>query len=285
MGDVGPGSRDAGGLEPPPPTHTDASAGGPGGPPTRRGIGATSRPRPADDSPPDDPAGALNRLREQLLYEVAHELRGQVTVLDTALEILSTGSAELSAREFATLLSQARRTSGRLRALTEALLTAGTLASGRVAVAPRPTPLAAIVEDARELVAHATEARRQRVEACLGRDPVWVRADRRYLPQVLSNLLANASKYGPERSLIRITTQRSAGLVTVEVADQGPGIAPEHRPYVFERFYRVRTGGTEPGAGLGLAIAKDIVEAHGGRIGIDSAVGSGTRAWFTLPTA
>jgi len=246
---------------------------------------AADPPQTEERPPSDDPAGMLHRVREQLLYSVAHEVRGPLTVLDNALELLSTNYAELTAEEFGNLLDQARRTTGRLRTLMDDLLNAGTVESGHFVVTPRPTPLGEIVDDALELMAHSTEARRQHVELSLGREALWVQADRRYARQVLSNLLANASKYSPERSLIRVAARGSAGTVIVEVADQGPGIAPEHLPYVFERFYRVRTGGEEPGVGLGLAIAKSIVEAHGGHIGINSTLGSGTRAWFSLPAA
>jgi signal transduction histidine kinase len=225
----------------------------------------------------------VSRLREQLLYSMAHELRGPLTVLDNALEILSTDYAELTAEEFANLLQQARRTAGRLRTLTEDLLSAGSIQSGTFAVTPRPTELLRIVDDALEIVAPSTEARAQKVEVCLGSEPIWVLADHGYARQVLSNLLANASKYSPSHSLIRITAEHSGGTVRVAVEDQGPGIAPEHQPALFDRFYRVRMGNEEPGVGLGLAIAKGIVEAHGGSIGIESAVGSGTRVWFTLP--
>ena len=95
-------------------------------------------------------------------------------------------------------------------------------------------------------------------------------------------MLANASKYSPERSTIRVVAGPTANMVRISVEDQGPGIAQEQQSGLFERFYRVRADTEVPGVGLGLAIAKGIVEAHGGSIGIDSEVGTGTRVWFTL---
>jgi signal transduction histidine kinase len=74
-------------------------------------------------------------------------------------------------------------------------------------------------------------------------------------------------------------------MVRISVIDQGPGIAPDQQAGLFERFYRVRSNADAPGVGLGLAIAKGIVDAHGGSIGIDSELGSGTSVWFTLPKA
>jgi signal transduction histidine kinase len=225
------------------------------------------------------------RLREQLLFNVAHELRGPLTVLGNALEILAADFGDLTAAEADTLLGQARRTTGRLRTLLEELLSVGTIQAGHFVVTPHPTELGRIMEDALDLVAPSLEARHQHAEVELGPAPMLVQADRRYARQVLSNLLTNASKYGPEGSVIRVTAEPAGGAARVTVADRGPGIAPEHLPRLFEPFYRVRADDQEAGVGLGLAIAKGIVEAHGGRIDIDSAPGAGTRVWFTLPMA
>ena len=228
----------------------------------------------------------VNRLREQLLYSVAHELRGPLMVLDNALEILDTEYAKLTAEEFATVLGSARRTARRMRTLMEDLLSAGSIQSGHFVVAPRRTELWAIINEAVEIVSPAIEGRNQRIAVEVPDEVAWVLADKRYARQVLSNLLANASKYSPEGSLIRIEAAlQTLSMACVCVEDQGLGIPPEQQGGLFERFYRVRSDTDAPGVGLGLAIAKGIVEAHGGRIGIDSELGTGTRVWFTLPTA
>jgi signal transduction histidine kinase len=227
----------------------------------------------------------VNRLREQLLYSVAHELRGPLMVLDNALEILDTESPPLTAEEFAHVLGTARRTARRMRTLMEDMLSAGSIQSGHFVVAPRRTELESIVEDAIEIVSPSIEGRDQRVERDLPEGPTPVLADKRYARQVLTNLLANASKYSPENSVIRIVAAPAANMVRISVIDQGPGIPPEQQAGLFERFYRVRSDMDVPGVGLGLAIAKGIVEAHSGSIGIDSELGSGTSVWFTLPTA
>jgi signal transduction histidine kinase len=227
----------------------------------------------------------VNRLREQLLYSVAHELRGPLMVLDNALEILDTDYPRLTAAEFDQVLGTARRTARRMRTLMEDLLSAGSIQSGHFVVAPRPTELAAIVTDALEIVDLSIEGRGQQVELELSDEADAVLADKRYARQVLTNLLANASKYSPEESVIRIVALPAANMVRISVVDQGPGISPEQQAGLFERFYRVRSNTDTPGVGLGLAIAKGIVEAHGGSIGIDSEVGTGTSVWFTLPKA
>ena len=227
----------------------------------------------------------VNRLREQLLYNVAHELRGPLMVLDNALEILETDYPKLTVAEHAQVLGTARRTARRMRSLMEDMLSAGSIQSGRFVVAPRRTDVRAIIGEALETAGPSIEARGQRVEIDVRGDARQVLADQRYARQVLTNLLANASKYSPEASVIRIAARSSANMVRVSVEDQGRGIPTEQQAGLFERFYRVRTDTEAPGVGLGLAIAKGIVEAHGGSMGIDSQVGSGTSVWFTLPCA
>jgi signal transduction histidine kinase len=228
----------------------------------------------------------VNRLREQLLYSVAHELRGPLMVLDNALEILDFEYDKLTAEEYATVLGSARRTARRMRSLMEDLLSAGSIQSGHFVVAPRKTALQGIIDEAVESVRPVVEGRGQCIDVELPVATDWVLADQRYARQVLSNLLANASKYSPEQSVIRIVASQPApSVVRICVEDHGPGIPPEQQAGLFERFYRVRSDSDVPGVGLGLAIAKGIVEAHGGSIGIDSAPGTGTRVWFTLPAA
>jgi PAS domain S-box-containing protein len=227
----------------------------------------------------------VNRLREQLLYSVAHELRGPLMVLDNALEILEDEDPQLSAEEFGHVLGTARRTARRMRTLMEDLLSAGSIQSGHFVVAPRKAELRAILADALEAVSPSIEARGQRLERDVPAEASAVMADTRYACQVLSNLLANASKYSPEKSVIRVAARPVANMIRISVDDQGRGIPPEQQVGLFERFYRVRTDNDAPGVGLGLAIAKGIVEAHGGSIGIDSAPGNGTCVWFTLPNA
>jgi signal transduction histidine kinase len=225
----------------------------------------------------------VNRLREQLLYSVAHELRGPLMVLDNALEILDIDYQTLTSEEFIQVLGTARRTARRMRTLMEDLLSAGSIQSGHFVVAPRRTEVRTIVADALEIVLPSMDARGQRLDIAVPDEGLPVLADKRYARQVLSNLLANASKYSPEQSAIRVAAETVDNMIRISVEDQGPGIPHEQQTGLFERFYRVRSDNDAPGVGLGLAIAKGIVEAHGGNIGIDSEPGSGTRVWFTLP--
>jgi signal transduction histidine kinase len=225
-----------------------------------------------------------SRLREQLLYSVAHELRQPLTVLDNTLDILSREYVSLSTQEFETLLASSRRTVRRLRTLMDQLLSAGTIESGRFVLHLRPMPLRAIVDDAVDAARPEIESRDQRVEVAVDEDTT-VMADARYAQQVLANLLANASKYGPRNERIDVTAVRDGRVVRIAVADHGPGIPPEEQGDLFQRFYRVSATSAEPGIGLGLAIAKGIVDAHGGHIGVVSEPGHGTTVWFTMRLA
>ncbi|MBI4319848.1 MAG: cache domain-containing protein [Chloroflexi bacterium] len=227
----------------------------------------------------------LNRLREELLHNVSHELRAPLAVLDNALQILASDYAELSANEFDQLMGSARRTVQRLRNLLDGLLSIGAIKSGRFVVHTEPVQLSVIIDEAMEGVEARMEAHRQGVELHVPRLLPTVLADRRLACQVLENLLSNASKYGPDGEAIRVEAAAAGDEVRVTVGDRGPGIPPERRARLFERFYRLDPDRREPGVGLGLAIARDIVEAHGGSIGMDSEVGVGTRVWFTLPVA
>ena len=223
-----------------------------------------------------------SRLREQLLENIAHELKGPVSILETVLEIVADDYAHMTAEAFGGALSQARRTSGELRRLLEDLLKVGTIQAGQLTVNPAPTPLAEIVAAAVQQVGYLVSQREQQIAVDVGSD-LMVLADAVLARQVLVNLLTNASKYSPVDTSVRIRAEPVVGAVRVEVADQGPGIAAEHQALLFDRFYRAPTSASEPGTGLGLPIAKGIVEAHGGHIGVHSEPGAGTRVWFTLP--
>jgi signal transduction histidine kinase len=227
----------------------------------------------------------LNRLREQLLYSVAHELRAPMALLENTLDIVASEYGSFNVQEFDQLIGSARRTSLRLRTLMDDLLSAGDIQSGRFMVSLRPAELSAILDGAVETVDVLLGGRGQRVERTIARSAQHVMADPRYLRQILSNLLANASKYGPRDSAITVSAERLGHDVRIAVGDRGPGIPSEQQAGLFDRFYRVRPGNEEPGIGLGLAIVKGIVAAHGGTVGIDSATGEGTQVWFTLQRA
>lgn len=227
----------------------------------------------------------ISRLREELLYSVAHELRGPLTVLDSALEVLRADYGALSAAEMEDLLRTAGRTAARLQGLMDELLCAGCIRSGRFAIAPRSVPLATLLDDALDAVDLLMDGR----GLSILRDPaaaaLTVHADPVFARQVVTNLLSNAIKYSPDGGTIHLKVSADGRQARVAVSDEGPGIPEAQRAGLFERFYRPRRPGEQPGIGLGLAIARGIIEAHGGSIDAVSGPGRGTTVWFTLPLA
>jgi signal transduction histidine kinase len=226
----------------------------------------------------------LNRLREQLLYDVAHELRGPMGILDNALDIVATDYGSLSTSEFESLMGSARRTVTRLHQLMEDLLGAGSIQAGRFQVEPRPTELGTIISAAVEAVEPLLQNRGQILDTSQTDEGLMIMADRRYVRNALVNLLTNAAKYSPDNSRITVVTNQLRNETKVSVIDSGPGMTPDEQVGLFDRFYRARPKG-DRGIGLGLAIVKGIVEAHGGDVGVASQPGAGSEFWFTLPLA
>ena len=221
----------------------------------------------------------LSRLREKLLLYVAHELRGPATVLDNALDLLEEAGDEAKTR----ILPMARRNARQIMHLMGNLLSAANIQTGRFVVKPSRVDLAAVLREALDTLGDSLQARSQTITHNLGDLAYPVVADAAYLQTVLLNLVHNASKYSPEGTNIEIEAQRRDREVRVYVKDTGHGVPAEEQSRIFESYYRMSQDFPEPGLGLGLAIVKEIVEAHGGTVGLDSAAGKGTTVWFTLP--
>ena len=230
------------------------------------------------------PLQALERMRAEFLGMVSHELRVPLTSIkgSTAAAL---GAARLVApaetREFFRIIDdQADRMIG----LIADLLDAGRIEAGTLSVAPEPSAVAALVEQARGTF--ISGGGRHAVGIDLPPDLPPVLADRQRIVQVLNNLLANAARHAPDTAAIRIAAARDGEHVAVSVSDEGRGIAPEHLGQLFRKYAAAgdREGGV--GGGLGLAICKGLVEAHGGRIRAESGgLGLGTRVTFTIPVA
>jgi signal transduction histidine kinase len=224
------------------------------------------------------------QLRRGMVADVAHELRTPLTNLRGYLEALRDGVAEPCPAVLGSLYDEAVLLSQLVDDLQDlALSDAGQLTLFRE------------LTDADELVASAVrsvqpEASSRGVTVHLdasGVESVLIWADVRRVGQVLRNLLANALAYTPAGGRITVSAAAVGGELTVLVDDTGPGISAEHVPNLFERFYRIDSSRARAtgGAGIGLAVVKQLVEAHGGMVGVRSVVGTGTTFSFTLPLA
>jgi two-component system phosphate regulon sensor histidine kinase PhoR len=231
------------------------------------------------------------RLRRELTANVSHELRTPLTSIKGFVETLLDGAMrdEPTLRRFLSIINSE---ANRLVKLVDDLLDLSRLESQRAALDLRPVEVGALATDTVDKLRPLAQSGGLHLELQTPPD-VWVAADRDRLEQVLTNLIDNALKYTPSGGRIDVRVTASADDVEVAVSDTGRGIPPEDVPHVFERFYRAdrsraRGRTTEQGAGtggtgLGLAIAKHIVEAHGGRISVRSQFEVGTTFAFTLP--
>ncbi|MDL1894715.1 HAMP domain-containing protein [Anaerolineae bacterium CFX7] len=219
--------------------------------------------------------------RRNMLADIAHELRNPIGVIQSHLEAMQDGVFPLdrdqvdSLHEETLLLS---RLVGDLREL--ALADAGQLALNRA-----PTDLRALIERVVNAFQALANEREITLTASVPENIPPLNIDAQRIEQVLRNLLSNALRYTLANGVVMVTATQEKNLARVQVHDSGTGIAPEGLPHVFERFWRgdKARSRTQGSTGLGLAIAKQLVEAHGGQIGVKSNVGKGTTFWFTLP--
>ena len=226
----------------------------------------------------------VEKTRRDFVANVSHELRTPLTSIQGYAEtLLDSPAGQASQREFLEII---RKNAARMAALTEDLLTLARVESGEVEFNFRPVPPSELLEDAAQSFREMAKARGVElvVESAAFRT---VEADAAAIHQVFSNLLDNALKYGGSGHKILLGTRDTGERVEFYVRDYGPGIASEHLPRLFERFYRVDKARSREsgGTGLGLAIAKHIVRRHGGSIRAESVLGHGSTFTVSLPRA
>lgn len=229
----------------------------------------------------------LDRLRTSFVSDVSHELRTPLTAIQGFVETLQNGAVDDPAVRDRFLGTIAVETE-RLTRLANDLLLLTRADAGRLDLHLAPTDLAACARRAVEQLEGRAQEKQIAVTIEPSSDSTSVLVDADRVHQVLVNLLGNALKFTPAGGRVAVSFARADEQVSCTVADTGPGIPAEELLHVFERFYRgdrSRARKGADGSGLGLAIAKAIVEAHGGRIWVDSEPGQGSRFSFTLPAA
>ncbi|MGH7447850.1 MAG: sensor histidine kinase [Longimicrobiales bacterium] len=227
-----------------------------------------------------DDAREAAAAREEVLKIVSHDLRNPLNTIGMAAELI----LETPDASHARTVGVIKRTSERMNRMIQDLLDVAKLETGRLAIEVEPASVGALVDEAVEMLSPLA------AECSLGFTPVLepdlppVYIDRGRILQVLSNLVGNAIKFTPSGGQITLHVRLDAAAVRFAVIDTGPGIAADQLQRIFGRFWQAKPSDRR-GLGLGLTIAKSIVEAHGGMIGAESRPGEGTEFWFTVPCA
>ena len=233
------------------------------------------------------PLEELERMRAEFLGMVSHELRTPLTTIKGSAATVLGASSALNTTEMHQFFRIIDDQADHMRGLINDLLDVTRIEAGTLSVASEPTDLAALVDEARG--AFLRSGARSNVEVDMAPDLPRISADRQRLAQVLNNLFSNASKYSPDWSTIRVSASVQDVYVAVTVSDEGRGVSAEGLPHLFRKFSRIDSEDLDrriEGEGLGLAICKGIVDAHGGRIWAESeGPGLGTRFTFTIPAA
>jgi two-component system sensor histidine kinase GlrK len=229
----------------------------------------------------------LDDLKAEFFSQISHELRTPLASLREGIQLLLdqvAGPLTVQQREALTIMKDS---SQRLIQQISTLLDLSKMEAGMMEYHIAPADLKRLADGSVNKVRWLAESKRVPVLIHAPDSRIWVPMDAARIEQVLDNLLSNAIKFSPEGGVIqvRIEPDPAAGGMRVAVADAGPGIAPEDLPHIFDRFYQGRRQGTHTvaGSGVGLALAKKIVEAHQGRIWVDSQEGKGTTVQFVLP--
>ena len=224
-------------------------------------------------------AERASRIRDDVIAIVSHDLRNPLSTITMAAGILELDLDPGQRGEHIAVIKRAATSMARLIA---DLLDVSAMEAGRFAIDPEAMPVAPLLSEVCRMLSAQANQKQLRLECDASATLPPARADRDRITQVLSNLIGNAIKFTPAGGTIAVDAEVQDADLVVTVCDTGPGIPAEDLGRVFDRFWhtRQRRGG---GAGLGLAISKGIVEAHGGRLWVESQPGNGARFSFTLP--
>jgi signal transduction histidine kinase len=227
---------------------------------------------------------AVRRARDSVLANIAHEFRTPLSAQLASVELMLDGLDSQPRERLRELLESLQRGTLRLTRLIDNLLESVRIEAGRLGIRRQAVALAQVIEDAEDLIAGLLAQRRQALRVAIPDDLPAITGDAQRLTQVVTNLLANASKFGPEDSEIAVGALRHGGEIEFWVEDAGPGAPELEGNSIFERFYRAADQEPDPrGLGLGLWIVKSIVERHGGDVRAARTPAGLTRFTVTLP--
>ncbi|BDG08870.1 HAMP domain-containing sensor histidine kinase [Anaeromyxobacter paludicola] len=226
----------------------------------------------------------FDELKNDLVATVAHEFRTPITSLRMAIHLCVEEVVGPLTEKQADLLHAAREDCERLQTIVDDLLDLSRIQAGRVELHRRPVGAAALLDEAARAMRQAAQAAGLGLTVEAPEPPLTLSADPERVQLILGNLVSNAIRYTPPGGTIALSVAPEDGLARLQVKDTGAGIPREHQERIFEKFFRV-PGDRSGGVGLGLYIAREIVQAHGGEMGVESEPGQGSAFWFTLPLA
>ena len=223
----------------------------------------------------------IETTRKEFVSNVSHELRNPIASIKAITETLDRGALEDGdvARDF---LARIYRDVDRMAVMVDELLELSRIESGQEVVNIRPVYLIDIVQDAVAIVEEQSSEESTTIVTQID-DAIVVMAQFEKISRVIVNLLQNALKFTPVTGVITIKVKEDNNSVSLTIEDTGIGIADEHLPHIYERFYKVDKSRADKGTGLGLAIVKHLVQAHGGEVSVSSVEGKGSSFSFTLP--
>ena len=223
----------------------------------------------------------LEKLRDDLTHMVVHDLRSPLTVILGVLDMLELREAKNLSDSTMDFVELARRSSEDLSDMISSILDISKMGAGAMTLRCELCDIDAFIRGVVAKNRPQPDNRKVTFEASAS--AVGVMVDVGLIRRVLHNLLGNALRYTPVGGTVRIVVTSTRSKIRVAVIDTGPGIAPEHHQRIFEKFGQIEDSKSRLGSGLGLTFCKMAVEAHGGRIGVESEVGKGSTFWFTLP--
>jgi signal transduction histidine kinase len=227
---------------------------------------------------------AARRTRDSILANISHEFRTPLAAQLASLELLQENLHDMPREQLEQLVSSLRRGSLRLTRLIDNLLESVRIESGQLSIRQQDVHLAEVVQDSAELLGSLFTQRGQSLEVDVPDDLPATVGDAPRLTQVFVNLLANANKFGPEGSVVRVAARREGDMLVATVDDAGPGVTENERGSIFERYYRAADQEPEPrGLGLGLWIVKSIIDRHGGQVEAGRSESGLTRFTVRLP--
>jgi signal transduction histidine kinase len=225
---------------------------------------------------------ALEQLQAGFVSSVSHELRTPLTCIKTSVDLLRDTSAGFSPDQVE-LVRTIGHHLGRLEGLVTDLLEITKLEAGQVTLSKQPTDLREIGNRVVSALQPLSNAKGQAISVHWPRSVGLVEVDRRRIEQVLTNILSNAIKFTPKGGHIDVALTERGSDIQVCVADDGPGIPPQEQAHVFDKCYVVSDDRGLSGLGLGLYIAQEMIQLHGGQIWVDSRPGAGSTFCFAMP--